>query len=74
MRLSLVRTPCSQSHNPHCVPIIQEKWKFSFVGTAMKDVNPFSVLGSLAEDQLPEEASATKPLYTKFLLNIRVSP
>jgi len=41
MRLSLVRTPCSQSHNPHCVPIIQEKWKFSFVGTAMKDVNPF---------------------------------
>ena len=29
-------------------------------------------LGSLAEAQLPEEASATKPLYTKFLLNIKV--
>jgi hypothetical protein len=30
------------------------------------------LLGNLAEDQLPEEASVTKPYYTKFLLNIKV--
>jgi len=30
------------------------------------------VLGSLAEDQVPEEASVKKPFYTKFLSNIKV--
>jgi hypothetical protein len=44
------------------------------MGTIMRDVSPFSgsLPGSLAADQLPEQASATKPLYTKPLIKIKV--
>jgi hypothetical protein len=42
MPLTLVLIPYSQRLNSHCFPIIQEKWKFSFVGPALRDVNPFS--------------------------------